>query len=104
VLDFDNTTGYGPEHITLTSDTSGEVLDGNYTVSVHYYSNHREENSVASGHVSIVVNEGDENQASETVAFSFSTDDSSNDAPGSTGPDWVQIADVDIVNGIITLR
>jgi uncharacterized protein YfaP (DUF2135 family) len=104
VLDFDNTSGYGPEHITLTADTSGEVLDGTYTISVHYYSNHREENSLASGRVSIVVNEGEENQAAETVSFSFSTDDSGNDDPGSTGPDWVEIADVDIVNGIITLR
>ncbi|MCP3951493.1 MAG: DUF2135 domain-containing protein, partial [Desulfobacterales bacterium] len=103
-LDFDNTSGYGPEHITLTSDTSGEILDGTYTVSVHYYSNHREENSLASGTVTIVVNEGDENQSAETVSFSFSTDNSSNSAPGGSGPDWVYIADVDIVNSIITLR
>jgi uncharacterized protein YfaP (DUF2135 family) len=104
VLDFDNTSGYGPEHITLTADTSGQVLDGTYTVRVHYYSNHREENSLASGAVTIVVNEGDDNQASETVPFSFSVDNSANSDPGGTGADWVDIADVDIVNGIITLR
>ena len=103
VLDFDNTSGYGPEHITLTADTSGEVLDGTYTVRVHYYSNHRDEDSLASGTVTIVVNEGQENQASESVAFSFTTDNPSNASPGSTGADWVDIADVDIANGIITL-
>ena len=103
VLDFDNTSGYGPEHITLTADTSGEVLDGTYTVRVHYYSNHRDEDSLASGMVTIVVNEGQENQASESVAFSFTTDNPSNASPGSTGADWVDIADVDIANGIITL-
>ena len=104
VLDFDNTSGYGPEHITLTSDTSGEILEGTYTIRVHYYSNHREEDSLASGVVTIVANEGDENQVSESKAFSFSTDNSSNAAPGGTGADWVDIADVDIVNSIITLR
>ncbi len=103
VLDFDNTSGYGPEHITLTSDTDGQVLEGTYTVRVHYFSNHREEDSLASGTVTVVINEGEENQASETAAFSFSTDNSSNAAPGGTGADWVDIADVDLVNGIITL-
>lgn len=104
VLDFDNTSGYGPEHITLTSDTSGEILEGTYTIRVHYYSNHREEDSLASGVVTIVANEGDENQVSESKAFSFSTDNPSNADPGGTGADWVDIADVDIVNSIITLR
>lgn len=105
VLDFDNTSGYGPEHITLTTDgdAGAEVLDGTYTVRVHYYSNHRDEDSLASGTVTIVVNEGEENQASESVAFSFTTDNSSNASPGSTGADWVDIADVDIANSIITL-
>jgi hypothetical protein len=59
---------------------------------------------LASGSVTIVVNEGDEDQASETVPFSFSVDNSANSDPGSTGADWVDIADVDIVNGIVTLR
>ena len=104
VLDFDNTSGYGPEHITLTSDTSGEILEGTYTIRVHYYSNHRDEDSLASGVVTIVANEGDENQVSESKAFSFSTDNPSNAAPGGTGADWVDIADVDLVNSIITLR
>jgi hypothetical protein len=51
-----------------------------------------------------VANEGDENQVSESKAFSFSTDNPSNADPGGTGADWVDIADVDIVNSIITLR
>ena len=105
VLDFDNTRGYGPEHITLTADgdANAEVLDGTYTVRVHYYNNYRDEDSLASGTVTIVVNEGDANQVSESVAFSFTTDNSGNASPAGTGADWVDIADVDIANSIITL-
>lgn len=89
---------------TLTSDTDGQVLEGNYTVRAHYYSNHSStETTPVTGTVTIVINEGEEDQASESVAFSFTTDDSTNATPGGSGADWVDIADVDLVNGIITI-
>ena len=31
-LDFDNRSGYGPEHITLTTSTGGVVVPGEYNV------------------------------------------------------------------------
>jgi uncharacterized protein YfaP (DUF2135 family) len=100
-LDVDDTDGYGPEHGTLTTESAstGVVLDGNYIVRVHYYDDHGA--GPATGHVNIVVNEGTEQQVTKTIPFKLNTYDYGNDAPGSIGSDWADIAVVDVVHGII---
>jgi uncharacterized protein YfaP (DUF2135 family) len=102
-LDFDNTSGYGPEHATLTTltATSGTVVSGLYTVQVHYYSSHNT-SLPATGTVTIVVNEGQPSQKVVSRPFSIATSNSSNAAPGGIGADWVTIGTVDLVNGVIT--
>ncbi len=55
-LDFDDTNGYGPENITLTPST---LVPGDYTVQVHYYSDHDYESAIYSNcQVVIKQNEG----------------------------------------------
>lgn len=39
-LDVDNTSGYGPEHYTISSEEGDEMPFGNYKVQVHYYADH----------------------------------------------------------------
>jgi len=48
-LDVDDTDGYGPENITSPS-----VIPGNYTVQVHYYSDHDDENAIGTNCVVVV--------------------------------------------------
>ena len=102
-LDVDDVNGYGPEHGTLTESARavGTVQEGNYIVRVHYYSDHSNEFVPATGHVNIVINEGTEDQVEKTVPFRLLQENSSNDAPGSIGSDWADIAVVDVKNGVI---
>jgi uncharacterized protein YfaP (DUF2135 family) len=103
-LDFDNTTGFGPEHTTLTTSgpNPGTVLPGDYAINVHYFSDHGTNQSV-NGTVSIVLNEGMPNQVLITKPFTIGPSNPGNAAPGSTGLDWISIGTVDLVNGSITL-
>ncbi len=39
-LDVDNTSGYGPEHYTISSEEGDEMPFGNYKIQVHYYADH----------------------------------------------------------------
>ncbi|HOY46632.1 MAG TPA: hypothetical protein PKU95_03300 [Candidatus Dojkabacteria bacterium] len=39
-LDFDNTSGYGPEHYTISSEAGNQMPVGDYRVQVHYYADH----------------------------------------------------------------
>jgi hypothetical protein len=100
-LDVDDVDGYGPEHGTLTleSASTSQILEGNYIVRVHYYDDHGA--GIATGHINIVVNEGTDHQVEKTVPFTINIDDYNNDAPGSMGSDWVDIAVVDVANGVI---
>lgn len=95
VLDFDNTSGYGPEHITLTSGDGDTVLAGDYVVRVHYYADHG--GGPVTGRVSIVANEGKPNFVLRTIPFSISVADSSTDGPGGSGPQWRDITTVQLV-------
>ncbi|MCK5833696.1 hypothetical protein KAH81_08505 [bacterium] len=57
-LDHDDVNGYGPETFTLFTGP-----DGNYTIKVHYYSDHDDENAIASGYtVSIIIYEGTDSE------------------------------------------
>jgi uncharacterized protein YfaP (DUF2135 family) len=97
----DDVDGYGPEHGTLTleSASTSQILEGNYVVRVHYYDDHGA--GIATGHVNIVVNEGTDHQVEKTVPFTINVSDYRNYSPGSTGSDWVDIAVVDVANGVI---
>ena len=103
-LDFDNTSGYGPEHITLTEGSGSTTLPGQYVVKVHYYADHSGASTPQpiTGTVTVVINEGLPNQNVSSFPFALSTANGSNDSPGSTGADWVSIASADIVNATIT--
>ena len=65
-LDFDDTSGFGPEHGTLKESGTQQV--GDYRVRVHYYSR-RGTNSPATGQVSVLVNEGLDDREFRTFPF-----------------------------------
>jgi uncharacterized protein YfaP (DUF2135 family) len=101
-LDFDNTSGFGPENTTI--EAASTPIPGIYRVRLHYYSDHLTR-QVASGQVTITVNERAVNQVGPlTKQWSISVSNPNNDQPGAPGPDWVDIADVNVVSGTITLR
>lgn len=103
-LDFDNVTGYGPEHITLvTLGGSGTVLAGEYVIRVHYFEDKSTAGQSVSGNVSIVLNEGTPQQVMKNKSFAINTANYANDEPGSTGVDWVDIGTVNLINGTITI-
>jgi uncharacterized protein YfaP (DUF2135 family) len=101
-LDFDNTRGFGPENTTI--ETASTPIAGVYTVRLHYYSDHGTQQAV-NGTVTVAVNERASNPVGPvTRQWTIGVSNSSNAGPGKTGPDWVDIADVDVVQGTITLR
>jgi len=99
-LDFDNIVGFGPEHITLSTEAGGTMLSGNYIIRVHYFSDH-ETGLSASGQVSVVIFQGLPDQKMVTVPYFIAGSNKANDAPGSTGADWVDIATVDLIHRTI---
>ncbi len=101
-LDFDNTRGFGPENTTIEAVST--PIAGVYKVRLHYYSDHSTGQAV-DGKVTITVNERATNQVGPVIKqWVLGVSNSGNDQPGSNGPDWIDIADVDVANGIITLR
>jgi hypothetical protein len=106
-LDFDNTSGFGPENTTLAANLT--PIPGNYSVQTHYYSDHGTGQST-SGTVTITLYERDPvKQKMQTKFWQLSTSGAQigtccNQQPGSTGPDWVNIALVNIVNDVIALQ
>lgn len=86
VLDIDDTTGYGPEHWTLTTDNTVR-WDQGYTVRLHYY----EGDGPTSYTVKVVINQGTDRETVKTYSGVISTSNSSNDSPSATGSDWVDI-------------
>jgi uncharacterized protein YfaP (DUF2135 family) len=102
-LDVDNTSGFGPENTTV--EATSTPIPGIYKVRLHYYSDHGTAQPT-SGTVTITVNErGGANQVGPVPRnWSITLSNSSNATPGKAGPDWIDIADVDINNKTITLR
>jgi hypothetical protein len=92
ILDFDNTTGYGPEHFTLTY-TDTVHWDEEYRVRVHFYSNHTDEyQTPTQWTVSIVLYEGEARSQSFSFSGTLTLDSSGNHLPGNSGADWADVA------------
>jgi hypothetical protein len=86
LLDIDDTTGYGPEHWTLTTDNVvrwGEP----YTIRLHYYYG----DGPTSYNVTVTANEGTAYETTQTYTGVISSSNSDNYYPGSYGDDWVDI-------------
>jgi uncharacterized protein YfaP (DUF2135 family) len=100
-LDFDNVSGFGPENVTLSVGEGDTVLPGIYSVRVHFYRG----TGPVSGTVQILTYEGAPKQKNRTINWAVSANGSSaTDGPGGTGPQWDDVADVDVVNNVITPR
>jgi uncharacterized protein YfaP (DUF2135 family) len=91
-LDFDNTSGRGPENTTLPAGST--PLAGNYVIKVHYYSDHGT-GQTTNGTVDIVLYEHDTTGKSKKKTFEWNLAISGaqgqsccNQNPGSDGFDW----------------
>jgi len=92
-LDYDNTSGYGPEHWELLST---DVIQYNqpYEFRVHYYSGSPPTNYT----VTILVDEGQPNERTHTFRGTLSTSDVDNDGVNDTGSDWANVTTISIPN------
>jgi uncharacterized protein YfaP (DUF2135 family) len=88
-LDIDDTSSYGPEHYTLTTENT-VYWDQGYEISLHYYTGE----GPTSYSVTVSVNEGTEYEYTETFTGYISASDMNNDSPGGGGADWVYITTV----------
>lgn len=91
VLDYDITSGFGPEHWTLAGNNT--IRYGSpYRVRLHYYSDHNSSTSIPTNYnVSVKLYEGTSREVVYRYRGNLATDNSSNKAPGSTGADWVDV-------------
>jgi uncharacterized protein YfaP (DUF2135 family) len=90
-LDYDITTGYGPEHWTLmTTDTVR--YDQPYIIRLHYYSDHG--NGPSNYTVSIKVYEGTNRVQEYWYRGNLAVSNPSNNSPDGSGEDWVDIANI----------
>jgi uncharacterized protein YfaP (DUF2135 family) len=91
-LDVDNTSGFGPENYFITIPPGNQALLGAYTVRVHYFDDHQQNATTptrpAKWRVVILLNEGTPQEKYEVYTGTLSVANSSNDDPGSSGPDW----------------
>jgi uncharacterized protein YfaP (DUF2135 family) len=102
-LDVDNTRGFGPENYFVTFPVGDMTLSGTYTIRVHYYSDHREDDTHPTRPVTwkvvVLSNEGTPKEKYEVFTGTLSAANSGNDAPGSGGADW---ATAKVVNFSVT--
>ncbi|MCA9447426.1 MAG: DUF2135 domain-containing protein, partial [Candidatus Omnitrophica bacterium] len=98
-LDVDNTVGYGPENYFISSEEEDNVLAGAYKIGVHYYADHAEddENPTRSVNWRVVVllDEGTDRETRKIYTGSLSSSSTENHSPGSSGPDWSDVATID---------
>jgi len=91
-LDVDNTSGFGPENYFLSSAEGDTVEPGPYVVRVHYYSDRDTDDDqptrAVSWRVVVLLNEGTPLERRQITQGTLSVESSSNDDPGSSGPDW----------------
>ncbi len=93
-LDVDNRVGFGPENYFLSSEETDTILEGGYRICVHYYSDRLEDDEnptrTVNWRVVVLLDEGTDRETRQIYTGSLSTANSSNDGPGSTGPDWAK--------------
>lgn len=96
-LDYDNTSGFGPEHWTLYS-TDTVRWGQEYNVRAHYYSDH---SSVATDptiptrwNINVLLYEGTLRAQSFNFSGVLLFDSSSNDAFDDVGPDWADVCTI----------
>ncbi len=100
-LDVDNTSGFGPENyfISLASDSPLNV--GTYTMQVHYYRDRKQDSThptrPVNWRVVILINEATAREKIEVYTGTLSKDNSGNNSPGSSGPDWATARVVTLV-------
>ena len=91
-LDVDNTSGFGPENYFLSAQEGDTILDGAYTIRVHYYSDHQAgadtPTRAVSWRVTLVVNEGTPDEKRQFYEGELATANAGNDNPGGSGSDW----------------
>jgi len=97
-LDYDDTSGYGPEHWTLL-DTNVVRWGQAYRVRVHYYSDHQsgtpEPPTIPSGYtINVLLYEGTANPVTLNYSGVLSSESTSNISPTATGPDWANVVDI----------
>ena len=103
-LDVDNTSGYGPENVTLAAASTPQ--SGAYKARIHYYSDHST-GLAGSGYLTAVLNERQTGQVGPyTRYWSIGSSNPGNSSPGTgcatcTGPDWFQGFSADILRGTI---
>jgi uncharacterized protein YfaP (DUF2135 family) len=103
-LDHDNTSGYGPEHWTLSY---GDTVrwGSNYAVRVHYYSDHRACTNPSycdpvvpvrptGWRVTVLVYENTPRMATYTFSGVLADAKSSNASPGGSGSDWNSVCTI----------
>lgn len=102
-MSMDNRTGYGPEVVSIQPDNDGQVLSGEYLVRVHYRGYNGDQSMPVVGRVTIVLNEGTQDVMQKVIPYVLQSPNPDNIAPDGEGPDWVDIASVDVENGVVTL-
>ena len=103
-LDVDNVKGRGPENYFLSSQAGNQVLEGKYTIRVHYYSDHQSTadtpTRVVSFGVVVLLNEGTPQEKSITYpGLLLTSANSGNSSPGGQGSDWATVVVLTIENG-----
>lgn len=86
-LDYDITTGYGPEHWTLTTSDTIRWDEASYQVRLHYYSDHG--NGGTNYVLTVKLYEGTDYETEYVQTGYLGTSNSSNSEPTDTGADWV---------------
>lgn len=85
-LDYDDTSGYGPEHWTLSDSDTVRWNEEAYLVRVHYYSDNG--NGGTNYKLSVKLYEGTAREVEYIQTGYLSSDNPSNDSPSATGADW----------------
>ena len=94
-LDYDITTGYGPEHWTLmaTNTATSTVRYGQpYKIRLHYYDD--QDNGPTNYTVSIKLYEGTGREQEYWYRGNLAVSNPDNDEPNDSGQDWVDIDDI----------
>lgn len=102
-LDFDDTSGFGPEYATLTAGPSGgQILPGQYRIRVHYFDDNFT-GQAATGSVNVILKEGTPHQYMVSLPFRIELSNRNAGGPQGGGASWREIAIVDLQAGTIAI-